>query len=245
MLLPSRMGVRVNAGTRLGRVNADGLRKQGEAFVNDAYGDSDATLQVDITGGAGLINLQVVQQEGGEQGDTQRATNQQQGGTTASQEGGTTMMQGGTETIMQDGGTTMMRDGDATNRGVDTVALSAVIEGPQRYYGQTTTISGAVGQVIEPRAFVMVDERTLQGGPLSEAELTDGGVLVVRTGGPAPNVTEPQNVRVTGTLQEFDITAFEQQQGVDLDDALYAEYQDRPVLVAAGVQPMRGEGTAR
>ena len=100
--------------------------------------------------------------------------------------------------------------------------------------------------MIEPQAFVMVDEQTLQGGPLSEAELRDGGVLVVRTGGPAPNVAELQNVRVTGTLQQFDVTAFEQQQqGVDLDDALYAEYQDRSVLVAARVQPTRGEGTTR
>jgi hypothetical protein len=57
LLLPSQMGVRVNAGTRLGRVNADGLRKQGEAFVNDAYGDSDATLEVDVSGGVGQINL--------------------------------------------------------------------------------------------------------------------------------------------------------------------------------------------
>src|SRR3712207_3853900 len=99
LLLPSRMGVRVNAGTRLGRINAEGLRKQGEAFVNDAYGDSDATLEVDITGGAGQINLQVVQQEGGEQDATQ-----QPGRTTADQQGGTTMMQEGTETTMQGGG---------------------------------------------------------------------------------------------------------------------------------------------
>ncbi len=60
VLLPSRMGVRVNAGTRLGRVNADGLRKEGEAFVNDAYGDSDTNLEVDVSGGVGQINLRVV-----------------------------------------------------------------------------------------------------------------------------------------------------------------------------------------
>ena len=60
MLLPSQVGVRVNAGTRLGRINADGLREQGEAFVNDAYGDSDVTLEVDVEGGVGQINLKVV-----------------------------------------------------------------------------------------------------------------------------------------------------------------------------------------
>ena len=60
LLLPSQTGVRVNAGTRLGRVNADGLRKEGEAFVNDAYGDSDTNLEVDVSGGVGQINLRVV-----------------------------------------------------------------------------------------------------------------------------------------------------------------------------------------
>jgi hypothetical protein len=60
MLLPSQTGVRVNAATRLGRVNADGLRKQGEAYVNDAYGASDVSLEVNVSGGVGQINLKVV-----------------------------------------------------------------------------------------------------------------------------------------------------------------------------------------
>ena len=94
VLLPSRMGARVEAGTRLGRVNAEGLRKEGDAYVNDAYGDSDATLKVEVTGGVGQINLEVVQQQEGDQQD----------GT-----GGTTMMQDDATTTMQPGGTTMMQ----------------------------------------------------------------------------------------------------------------------------------------
>ena len=92
VLLPSRMGVKVNAGTRLGRVNAEGLQREGKSFVNDAYNDSDATLRVEVTGGVGQINLEVVQQQG----------DSQQGGT-----GGTTMMQDSTITIMQPGGNTI------------------------------------------------------------------------------------------------------------------------------------------
>jgi hypothetical protein len=88
------MGARVEAGTRLGRVNAEGLRKEGDAYVNDAYGDSDATLKVEVTGGVGQINLEVVQQQEGDQQD----------GT-----GGTTMMQDDATTTMQPGGTTMMQ----------------------------------------------------------------------------------------------------------------------------------------
>jgi hypothetical protein len=250
MLLPSRMGVRVDAGTRLGRVNSEGLQKDGEFYVNDAYGDSDNTLEVDITGGVGQITLQLVQQEG-PQPDTpqqERTTAQRGGGETTMQGGETTMMGEGTEAA-GDGGTTMTREettaaGDGTTTEGAAVGPAEIVEDPQRYYGRTTTVDGAVGQVIEPRAFVMVEEQTAQDGAPSGAELAEGGVLVVRTGGPAPDVAELDNVRATGTLQEFDTTAFEQQQGVDLDDDLYEGYRDEPVLVAAEVRPPQNEGTS-
>lgn len=246
MLLPSQMGVRVNAGTRLGRVNAEGLQRDGEAYVNDAYGESGNTLEVDITGGVGQISLQLVQQEdpgrdAPSQGAAERESTQQQGATTMMQEsteattldGGTTMMQGGTTT---------MDDGAATMEGA-AVGPADIVEDPQRYYGRTTTVAGAVGQVVEPRAFVMVEEQTTQDGPPSGAELAEGGVLVVRTGGPAPDVAELENVSATGTLQEFDVTSFEQQ-GVELDDDLYEGYQGEPVLVAAEILPAQDEGTS-
>ncbi|MDQ3589005.1 MAG: toast rack family protein [Actinomycetota bacterium] len=234
VLLPSRVGVRVDAGTRLGRINADGLRREGQAFVNDAYGDSDVTLTVEVQGGAGQINLEVVQEVG-----QQEATRQQGGDTT-------TLEQGGETTMTQGGETTMMPGGETTTReqGAD-VGLPAVLENPQRYYGQKLTLSGAVGQVIEAQAFVMVDRQALQGGPLSAVELADRGVLVVHTGGSVPNVAEPQNVRVTGLLQRFDISAFEQQQGINLDDELYTQYEDRPALLAAEIRPTQGELTTQ
>ena len=240
VLLPGRMGVRVNAGTRLGRVNAEGFQRDGEAYVNDAYGDSGNTLEVDITGGVGQINLQLVQQEdpgrsAPQQGAAERESTQQQGGTTTMQEGTEATTRGGGTTMMR-GGTTMMDDGATTMEGA-AVGPADIVEDPQRYYGRTTTVGGAVGQVVEPRAFVMVEEQTAQDGPPSGVELAKEGVLVVRTGGPAPDVAELEHVRATGTLQEFDVTAFEQQQGVELDDNLYEGYQGEPVLVAAEVQP--------
>jgi hypothetical protein len=36
------------------------LTKEGNAHVNEAYGDSDVTLDVDVEGGVGEINLKVV-----------------------------------------------------------------------------------------------------------------------------------------------------------------------------------------
>jgi hypothetical protein len=60
VLVPSEVGVRVRAEGGLGKINAEGFRREGDAYVNDAYGDSDATLDVDVQGGVGQINLQVV-----------------------------------------------------------------------------------------------------------------------------------------------------------------------------------------
>jgi hypothetical protein len=60
VLLPSEVGVKAKAQGGLGKINAEGLRREGESYVNDAYGKSDVTLSVDIQGGVGQINLEVV-----------------------------------------------------------------------------------------------------------------------------------------------------------------------------------------
>ena len=58
--LPSEVGVRVEARGGLGQINAEGLQKQGDSYANDAYGDSEVTLDVDIQGGVRQINLEVI-----------------------------------------------------------------------------------------------------------------------------------------------------------------------------------------
>lgn len=58
--LPSKVGVKAKAQGGLGKINAEGLKRAGDSFVNDAYGESDVTLNVDVQGGVGEINLQVV-----------------------------------------------------------------------------------------------------------------------------------------------------------------------------------------
>jgi hypothetical protein len=65
VLLPSEVGVRVRAEGGLGKINAQGLQREGnayvnDAYVNDAYGNSDVALEVDVQGGVGQINLEVV-----------------------------------------------------------------------------------------------------------------------------------------------------------------------------------------
>ena len=60
VLVPSEVGVRVRAEGGLGKINAESFQREGEAYVNDAYGDSDVSLNVDVRGGVGTINLEVV-----------------------------------------------------------------------------------------------------------------------------------------------------------------------------------------
>ncbi|HET7480285.1 MAG TPA: toast rack family protein [Rubrobacteraceae bacterium] len=60
--LPTKVGARVNVRGGFGRISADGLRKEGNAYVNDAYGNSDVTLNVDFEGGVGQVNLEAVEQ---------------------------------------------------------------------------------------------------------------------------------------------------------------------------------------
>src|SRR5215212_2913981 len=60
VLLPSEVGVKAKAAGGLGKINAKGLKKVGDSYVNDAYGESDVNLNVDVKGGVGEINLKVV-----------------------------------------------------------------------------------------------------------------------------------------------------------------------------------------
>ena len=60
VLLPSGVGVKAKAEGGLGKINAKGLKKMGDSYVNDAYGESDVNVSVDVKGGVGEINLKVV-----------------------------------------------------------------------------------------------------------------------------------------------------------------------------------------
>jgi N-terminal domain of toast_rack, DUF2154 len=60
IMLPSEVGVKAKAQGGLGKINAEGLERVGDSYVNDAYGESDVNLNVNVQGGVGEINLEVV-----------------------------------------------------------------------------------------------------------------------------------------------------------------------------------------
>lgn len=55
--LPKDEGVRVFASGGIGAVNADGLTRQGDAYVNAAYGKSATNIEMTVHGGVGEIDL--------------------------------------------------------------------------------------------------------------------------------------------------------------------------------------------
>ena len=55
--LPRQVGVIVEARGGIGEINARGLNKQNGRYVNDAYGESPITIQLDVKGGIGEIKL--------------------------------------------------------------------------------------------------------------------------------------------------------------------------------------------
>ena len=57
--LPRSVGVRVGVELGMGQVNASGFGRDGDDYINDAYGESDVTLRIDIEGGIGEVNLEL------------------------------------------------------------------------------------------------------------------------------------------------------------------------------------------
>lgn len=60
LALPSEIGVRVKVDGGLGSVNPHGLTKQsGGVYVNDAYGKSPVSLEIEVDAGIGSLDLNV------------------------------------------------------------------------------------------------------------------------------------------------------------------------------------------
>jgi hypothetical protein len=60
-MLPGGVGVRVNVASGIGSIEALGLRRQGEYYINEAFGDSEVTIEMEILGAIGTIELEVVE----------------------------------------------------------------------------------------------------------------------------------------------------------------------------------------
>jgi len=58
VVVPSAVGVRIDADTGIGSFNACGLKKSGNSLVNDAYDETDSTIRLSIDAGIGKITVE-------------------------------------------------------------------------------------------------------------------------------------------------------------------------------------------
>jgi hypothetical protein len=59
LVLPADVGVRVKAQAGLGHVNADGLKADGDAWVNETWGKTRTSVRVEVQGGIGEVEMRL------------------------------------------------------------------------------------------------------------------------------------------------------------------------------------------
>ncbi len=102
------------------------------------------------------------------------------------------------------------------------------------FTGKQVTVRQEVEQVVGPHAFTLDEDALLQGG-------IDTDVLVVSAQENLPLINDQLRdvpVAVTGTVRQFELATIEQEIGYDLDDNLFNDWNDRPVIVASGIRRM-------
>lgn len=89
--------------------------------------------------------------------------------------------------------------------------------------GQQITVSGNVSAMVGQNAIRLGGE-----------DFGGDGILVIQV--TASGITENDDVRVTGTVRDFDAAAFEREFGTDIyGDDLYNLWDDENVLIASNV----------
>ncbi|MGE5250583.1 MAG: toast rack family protein [Bacteroidota bacterium] len=63
VLLPSSVGVRIVVDRGATLVSAPGLSQDGNVYTNAAYGESEVTLRLKVSGGIGFINLEMAESD--------------------------------------------------------------------------------------------------------------------------------------------------------------------------------------
>lgn len=61
VILPGEVGVRAEIQGGLGEISTGGLQEENGAYINEAYGQSETSIDLDIEGGIGEIKLEVAE----------------------------------------------------------------------------------------------------------------------------------------------------------------------------------------
>ncbi|MGI8935010.1 MAG: hypothetical protein ACR2FS_13140, partial [Phormidesmis sp.] len=113
-----------------------------------------------------------------------------------------------------------------TEEATENVDQEELSSGAEGLIGQQVSIRGEVAEVDES-SFTIADNQLFGGED----------ILVINTTGEPFILPEGDNseVQVTGEVQQLVTADFEREYGLTLDPTLYADYEDRPVIVASSL----------
>lgn len=98
----------------------------------------------------------------------------------------------------------------------------------EEYVGQTVSVRGEAERAVGESSFLLQDDQLFGGDEI---------IVVNATGSPfvIPNDEPTEQVQVTGEVRQLVVAEFEREYGLDLDPELYAEYENRPAVVARSI----------
>ncbi|EAW38927.1 hypothetical protein [Lyngbya sp. PCC 8106] len=125
-----------------------------------------------------------------------------------------------------------------TDDTTENITAEEVADETSNYAGQTVTIRGDVNEVVGEASFLMDDEQLLGGEEILVVNASGEGITL-------PEGTENQ-VQITGEVRNFVIADLETEYGLDFDPNLYAEYEQKPAVIAQSIalSPDPGDITA-
>lgn len=110
--------------------------------------------------------------------------------------------------------------------GKTNVTVDKITGNIDEYVGQTVTIRGEVESELDESGFVLEDDEFFGGEQF----------LLLNAGAePVMRPSEDVPVQATGTVREFILADIESEYGIDLDDELYVDYENKPAIVAESV----------
>jgi hypothetical protein len=103
------------------------------------------------------------------------------------------------------------------------VTIEKLTDDVEQYIGQTVTIRSQVEQEIDLSGYILQSDEFFGGEPV--LVFNPDGSSLNRPGDDVP-------LQATGTVREFILADIEREYGVDLDDQLYADYENQPAIIA-------------
>ncbi|MEB3360064.1 MAG: hypothetical protein VKK04_25285 [Synechococcales bacterium] len=108
------------------------------------------------------------------------------------------------------------------------VQLGELTGNVEDYLGQTVSVRGEAEAAIGESAFLLQDDQLFGGEEVIVFNASGEPFLL-------PEDEPTDEVQVTGEVRELVFAEFEEEFGIDLEDDLYVEYEDRPAIVAQSI----------